>query len=278
MRSIRRACTDWSFKRTPGTCRSCSSSIWSASGASPTRGSGRFAASGGTSSTRRSWRGWHSTGRCAPWRSRTIQGRSTAGARCATRSMRTSSRSGFDEELGSFVQSYGSKELDASLLLIPLVGFLPASDPRVRGTIEAIERSLARRRLRPAVPHARDRRRRPASRRGRLPAVLVLARRLPRAHRAARRRARAVRAAPRSRERRGAAGGGVRPEGEASARQLPAGVHAPRTRELGVQRASAPAVADASAARRLAVAEVVRGRQCAVHVRAFGQLARERRE
>jgi GH15 family glucan-1,4-alpha-glucosidase len=49
---------------------------------------------------------------------------------------------GFDEELGAFVQSYGSKELDASLLLIPLVGFLPASDPRVRGTIEAIEKSL----------------------------------------------------------------------------------------------------------------------------------------
>jgi GH15 family glucan-1,4-alpha-glucosidase len=49
---------------------------------------------------------------------------------------------GFDEELGSFVQSYGSKELDASLLQIPLVGFLPASDPRVLGTIEAIERSL----------------------------------------------------------------------------------------------------------------------------------------
>ncbi|MCW2976737.1 MAG: glucoamylase [Actinomycetia bacterium] len=49
---------------------------------------------------------------------------------------------GFDDELGSFTQSYGSKELDASLLLIPLVGFLPASDPRVRGTIEAIERGL----------------------------------------------------------------------------------------------------------------------------------------
>ncbi len=49
---------------------------------------------------------------------------------------------GYDAELGSFTQSYGSKELDASLLLIPLVGFLPASDPRVRGTIEAIERSL----------------------------------------------------------------------------------------------------------------------------------------
>jgi GH15 family glucan-1,4-alpha-glucosidase len=49
---------------------------------------------------------------------------------------------GFDVELGSFVQSYGSKELDASLLLLPLVGFLPARDPRMRGTIEAIERGL----------------------------------------------------------------------------------------------------------------------------------------
>jgi GH15 family glucan-1,4-alpha-glucosidase len=49
---------------------------------------------------------------------------------------------GFDDALGSFTQSYGSKDLDASLLLIPLVGFLPASDPRVRGTIEAIERGL----------------------------------------------------------------------------------------------------------------------------------------
>jgi GH15 family glucan-1,4-alpha-glucosidase len=49
---------------------------------------------------------------------------------------------GFDGQLGSFVQSYGSKELDASLLLLPTVGFLPASDPRVRGTIEAVERRL----------------------------------------------------------------------------------------------------------------------------------------
>jgi GH15 family glucan-1,4-alpha-glucosidase len=53
-------------------------------------------------------------------------------------------REGFDAELGAFVQSYGAKELDASLLLIPLVGFLPASDPRVRGTVEAIERHLMR--------------------------------------------------------------------------------------------------------------------------------------
>jgi len=51
-------------------------------------------------------------------------------------------RRGFDQELGSFVQSYGSKHLDASLLLMPLVGFLPPDDPRVRGTLQAIERRL----------------------------------------------------------------------------------------------------------------------------------------
>jgi GH15 family glucan-1,4-alpha-glucosidase len=49
---------------------------------------------------------------------------------------------GFDAGLGAFVQFYGAKHLDASLLMIPLVGFLPASDPRVRGTAEAIERHL----------------------------------------------------------------------------------------------------------------------------------------
>ncbi len=51
---------------------------------------------------------------------------------------------GFDASLGSFVQSYGSKELDASLLLIPLVGFLPSDDPRVEGMVEAVERELLR--------------------------------------------------------------------------------------------------------------------------------------
>jgi GH15 family glucan-1,4-alpha-glucosidase len=49
---------------------------------------------------------------------------------------------GFDRDLNSFVQAYGSKRLDASLLLIPLVGFLPAYDPRVRGTVQAIEDKL----------------------------------------------------------------------------------------------------------------------------------------
>jgi GH15 family glucan-1,4-alpha-glucosidase len=49
---------------------------------------------------------------------------------------------GFDQELGTFVQSYGGKQLDANLLLIPCVGFLPVSDERVAATITAIERRL----------------------------------------------------------------------------------------------------------------------------------------
>jgi GH15 family glucan-1,4-alpha-glucosidase len=53
-------------------------------------------------------------------------------------------REGFNAELNSFTQSYGSKELDASTLLIPLVGFLPPDDPRVVGTIEAVQRDLMR--------------------------------------------------------------------------------------------------------------------------------------
>ncbi len=49
---------------------------------------------------------------------------------------------GFDPQLGSFVQYYGGKELDASLLMIPLVGFLPATDPRMVNTVKKIEQEL----------------------------------------------------------------------------------------------------------------------------------------
>ena len=49
---------------------------------------------------------------------------------------------GFDAKRNTFTQYYGSKDLDASLLMIPLVGFLPATDPRVVGTVAAIEREL----------------------------------------------------------------------------------------------------------------------------------------
>ena len=49
---------------------------------------------------------------------------------------------GYDSKRNTFVQSYGSDELDASLLMIPLVGFLPPNDRRVQGTIAAIQREL----------------------------------------------------------------------------------------------------------------------------------------
>jgi len=48
----------------------------------------------------------------------------------------------FNKRKNSFVQAYGSAQLDASLLLMPVVGFLPGSDARVKGTVEAIEREL----------------------------------------------------------------------------------------------------------------------------------------
>ncbi|MGH9171391.1 MAG: glycoside hydrolase family 15 protein [Acidimicrobiales bacterium] len=49
---------------------------------------------------------------------------------------------GFDSERNTFTQYYGSKELDASVLMIPLVGFLPGSDKRVAGTVDAIKREI----------------------------------------------------------------------------------------------------------------------------------------
>jgi GH15 family glucan-1,4-alpha-glucosidase len=51
---------------------------------------------------------------------------------------------GFNPRIGAFTQSYGSDALDASVLLMPHTGFLPASDPRIRGTVAAIERTLVR--------------------------------------------------------------------------------------------------------------------------------------
>jgi GH15 family glucan-1,4-alpha-glucosidase len=49
---------------------------------------------------------------------------------------------GYDAQRGTFTQAYGSSNLDAALLMLPQVGFLPASDPRIRGTVRAIEEQL----------------------------------------------------------------------------------------------------------------------------------------
>lgn len=51
---------------------------------------------------------------------------------------------GFDDGLGAFVQAYGSRSLDASAMLLPLVGFIRADDPRMRSTVEAIQEQLMR--------------------------------------------------------------------------------------------------------------------------------------
>jgi GH15 family glucan-1,4-alpha-glucosidase len=51
---------------------------------------------------------------------------------------------GYDPERNTFVQYYDARDLDASLLMIPQLGLLPPEDPRIRGTIEAVERELVR--------------------------------------------------------------------------------------------------------------------------------------
>ena len=64
---------------------------------------------------------------------------------------------GWDVDRSTFTQSYGSKDLDASLLMIPMVGFLPPGDPRVGGTVEAIRRELSVEGLIPRYPNDGER-------------------------------------------------------------------------------------------------------------------------
>ena len=104
--------------------------------------------------------------------------RSTAGGGSAQEIHDEVCREGFNAELNSFTQAYGSDELDASTLLIPLVGFLPPNDPRVVGTIDAIQRDLTRGRVRRALRTPRSDTTSTGSPAARaFPAVLVLARR-----------------------------------------------------------------------------------------------------
>jgi GH15 family glucan-1,4-alpha-glucosidase len=75
---------------------------------------------------------------------REIQGPVSRWRRIRNRLYQEICRRGFNRSLGSFVQSYGSRTLDASSLLIPIFGFLPFDDERVCGTIRAIEQHLMR--------------------------------------------------------------------------------------------------------------------------------------
>jgi GH15 family glucan-1,4-alpha-glucosidase len=56
-------------------------------------------------------------------------------------------KKGFDPKRGCFVQAYGSQQMDASLLLLPLVGFLPVTDKRIKATVREIEKRLIRKGL-----------------------------------------------------------------------------------------------------------------------------------
>ena len=107
---------------------------------------------------------------------------------------------GFDKKLGTFVQAYGSDQLDANLLLLPCVGFLPVTDPRIESDHRGDRAAPAARRLRHALQH-RGGRRCAAARRRRVPRLQLLAGRRLYAAGPLRRRRAAVSAARRPAQR-----------------------------------------------------------------------------
>ncbi len=195
-------------------------------------GSARRRAS--TSPIPRSWPGSPSIARSRARSNSASTGRSIAGASSPPQFTPTSAGAASTAELGSFVQSYGAKQLDASLLLLPLVGFLPPDDPRVRGTLQAIEQRLMVDGFVMRYDTAASRRRL-AARRGRVSGLQLLAgRRLYPAGRWQDAR-RAVRAAARPAQRRRIAERGIRPAHGPAGRQFSAGVHPRRPGQQRVQ-------------------------------------------
>jgi GH15 family glucan-1,4-alpha-glucosidase len=142
---------------------------------------------------------------------------------------------GFDTDRNAFVQHYGSQALDASLLMMPLVGFLPPDDPRVRGTVDAIERELVVDGFVQRYQTERGIDGLPPGEGAFLPCALRATHRLV--------------------QRRGLDLRGVRREERSTARQLPAGDDARGAREhcvqpRGARRPSSDAFGDRSARRR----------------------------
>ena len=134
---------------------------------------------------------------------------------------------GFNPKVGAFTQSYGSEALDASVLVIPHFGFLPAQRSASGGHRRRNREGAAARRLRAAI---RDRggRRRSAGHRGRVPRLQLLARRQLRVRRTDRRGGGALRSAAGAAQPSRPVLRGVRPQAAASDRQLPAGLLSPR--------------------------------------------------
>ena len=142
---------------------------------------------------------------------------------------------GFDVELNSFIQYYGSKVLDASLLMLAIVGFLPPDEPPHRGHSGRHPKGAGPGRLRAALPDRSRPRRRPSWHGRSVPDDHVLAGRQPGAHGTARRGARHLRPAVRAPERRGPPLGGIRSRDGTHARQLPPGLFARGARQHGSQ-------------------------------------------
>ena len=141
---------------------------------------------------------------------------------------------GFDAERNTFTQHYETTEVDASLLVLPLVGFIDGDDPRMLGTIAAIEEDLIRDGL---VMRYRTETGVDGLKGGEHP-FLACSFWLVSAYVAAGRRdgrRAALRRAGRPGQRRGAALGGVRRHEPADGRQLPAGVQPPRARDGGLR-------------------------------------------
>ena len=148
---------------------------------------------------------------------------------------------GYDASRGVFTQYYGSAELDASVLMIAEVGFLPPDDARLVSTVRVIKRELMRdglvlRYTQPAAVSGRPgRRRRPARGRGRLPRLQLLAGQRPAPDRRIRRGGCDLRAAARAAQRSGPAQRGVRPALRPSGRQHPAGLQPRAADPVGAQ-------------------------------------------
>src|SRR3954451_15340213 len=113
------------------------------SGANPTTGSG---SRGGRDSTTRTPRSWHGVFDRAVRLAERFEMEAPVDRWKSIRDEihREVCELGYDPERRTFTQYYGSKELDASILNLPLVGFLPGTDERVTGTIDAISRELGR--------------------------------------------------------------------------------------------------------------------------------------
>ncbi len=102
------------------------------------RGSGRSAASHGTSCTPSSCAGWRWTGRSPSPRS---SARPTGSPRwtAAREEIRAAiEQRGWNDQAGAFTQAFGSEDLDASSLMLAITGFLPGDDPRIKATVDAI--------------------------------------------------------------------------------------------------------------------------------------------